>query len=286
MNQASIEAHRAFFAKLITSSVGQPGGRLTEAFAATPREHFAGPGPWSIFTAAGYIDTPSDDPTFLYQNVVVALAKESRINNGEPILHAASLAALNVKEGESVVHIGAGTGYYTAVLSRLAGATGPVTAYEINPELAQRAAANLADLANVTVCRQSGSTGTLPACDVIYVNAGATGPLDMWLDALRPGGRLLFPLTPAEGPGGMPGAGGMLLVTQTSPNQFDARFLFPAMFIPCAGARDEETAKKLSEAFKRGDMRQVQSLRRNTTPNETCWCSGNGWWLSTAKPAA
>src|SRR5947209_12723260 len=185
MNQASIEAHRAFFAKLITSSVGQPGGRLTEAFAATPREHFAGPGPWSIFTAAGYIDTPSDDPTFLYQNVVVALAKESRINNGEPILHAASLAALNVKEGESVVHIGAGTGYYTAVLSRLAGATGPVTAYEINPELAQRAAANLADLANVTVCRQSGSSGLLPTCHGIYVNARATGPLDKWLDALR-----------------------------------------------------------------------------------------------------
>ena len=207
-------------------------------------------------------------------------------HDGEPILHAANLAVLSVKEGETIVHIGAGTGYYTAVLSRLTGPTGSVIAYEIEPELAQRAAANLADLANVTVCQQSGSTGVLPSCDVIYVNAGATGPLDLWLDALRPGGRLLFPLTPAEGPGGMPGAGGMLLVTQSSPNQLDARFLFPAAFISCAGARDEETAKKLSEAFKRGDMRQVQSLRRKTTPDETCWCSGNGWWLSTAKPAA
>lgn len=283
MNQASIEARRAFFAKLITSSVGQPGGRLTEAFAATPRERFAGPGPWSIFTAAGYIETPSDDPSFLYQNVVVALSKESRINNGEPILHAASLAALNVKEGEAIVHIGAGTGYYTAVLSQLTGSAGSVVAYEIEPSLAGRAAVNLADLANVTVCQQSGSTGVLPPCDVIYVNAGATAPLDIWLDALRPGGRLLFPMTPAEGPGGMPGAGGMLLVTHSSPNQFDARFLFPVAFIACAGARDDETAKKLTEAFKRGDMRNVQSLRRNTTPDETCWCSGNGWWLSTAK---
>ena len=285
MNEDRLEAYRTFFARLITASIGQPNGQLTAAFASTPRERFVGPGPWSIFTASGYIETPSDDPVFLYQNVVVALAKESRINNGEPLLHSAGLAALDVKEGETVVHIGAGTGYYTAVLSRLAGLAGSVIAYEIEQELAQRATANLSHLANVTVCQQSGTTGVLPTCDVIYVNAGATAPLDIWLDALRPGGRLLFPLTPAEGPGGMPGAGGMLLVTQSSPDHFDARFLFPVMFIPCAGARDDETAKKLSEAFKRGDMKNVQSLRRKTAPDETCWCSGNGWWLSTGKPA-
>ncbi len=286
MDDARLKAHRTFFAKLITASIGQPNGRLTDAFAATPRERFVGPGPWNIFAAAaGYIETPSDDPAFLYQNVVVALAKESRINNGEPILHAASLATLNVQEGETVVHIGAGTGYYTAVLARLTGPTGLVFAYEIEPELAQRATANLADLPNVTVDHRSGSNGTLPTCDVIYVNAGATAPLDIWLDALRPGGRLLFPLTPAEGPGGMPGAGGMLLVTQSSPNRFDARFLYPVMFVPCVGARDGETAKKLSEAFKRGDMGKVQSLRRNTSPDESCWCAGNGWWLSRDKAA-
>jgi len=280
-----LQGHRTFFAKLITASIGQPNGRVTEAFAATPRERFAGSGPWNIFTAAGYIETPSDDPAFLYQNVTVALIKEKRINNGEPILHAASLAALNVKDGEAVVHIGAGAGYYTAVLARLTGPTGTVFSFEIEPELASRATTNLADLSNVTVHQRSGTEGPLPSCDVIYVNAGATAPLDIWLDALRPGGRLLFPLTPAEGPGGMPGAGGMLLVTRASPSHLDARFLYPVMFIPCVGARDDETAKKLSEAFKRGDMKNVQSLRRNSPPDESCWCSGNGWWLSTVKAA-
>jgi protein-L-isoaspartate(D-aspartate) O-methyltransferase len=90
-----LEAHRAFFASLITASAGVPAGRLSEAFAATPRERFLGPGPWKIFTSTGYITTPSDDPSFLYQDVTVALSEASKINNGQPVLHAVSLAALN-----------------------------------------------------------------------------------------------------------------------------------------------------------------------------------------------
>jgi protein-L-isoaspartate(D-aspartate) O-methyltransferase len=54
------------------------------------------------------------------------------------------------------------------------------------------------------------------------------------------------------------------------------------MFIPCVGARDEEMASKLAEAFQNGAMKNVRSLRRNSAPDETRWCAGNGWWLSTA----
>ena len=276
-----LEAHRTFFAKLITSTAGVPNGRLTAAFAATPRERYLGPGPWKVFTGGGYITTPTDDPAFLYQDVTVALSEESKINNGQPVLHAVNLAMLNPQPGETVIHIGAGTGYYTALLQQLIAPGGQVLAYEINPTLADRARTNLADLPNVTVYAQSGTDGPLPTCNIIYVNAGATGPLESWLDALRPGGRLLFPLTP-DGPGGTPGAGGMLLVTQT-PAGFNARFIMPVMFIPCVGARDDETAQKLAEAFRRGDMKNVHSLRRHTIPDDTCWCSGRGWWLSTAE---
>jgi protein-L-isoaspartate(D-aspartate) O-methyltransferase len=277
-----LEAHRTFFANLITASVGIPGKRLTAAFAATPREHFLGPGPWKIFTGGGYITTPTDDPAFLYQDVTVALSEASKINNGQPVMHAANLATLNPQDGETVIHIGAGTGYYTAVLARLIGPSGKVFAYEIEPTLAERATANLADLENVVVYLRSGAEGPLPACNLMYVNAGATAPLDIWLDALLPGGRLLFPLTP-DGPEGTPGAGGMLLITRVPPDRYNARFLMPVMFVPCMGARDDETAKKLAEAFKRGNLRDVRSLRRKTIPDETCWCAGNGWWLSTAE---
>ena len=197
------------------------------------------------------------------------------------MLHAVGLATLNPQSGETAVHVGAGTGYYTALLARLVSPGGQVFAYEIEPGLAERAKANLSDLANVTVYARSGAEGPLPSCNLIYVNAGATAPLDIWLDALLPAGRLLFPLTP-DGANGMPGAGGMLLITRTAAGSFDARFTMPVMFIPCMGARDPEMAKKLAEAFQRSDMRNVCSLRRNTSPDETCWCSGQGWWLSTA----
>ncbi|HET6216248.1 MAG TPA: rRNA adenine N-6-methyltransferase family protein [Acidobacteriaceae bacterium] len=279
---ATLEAHRMFYAELITSSVGMPKSRLTSAFMATPREHYLGPGPWKVFTARGYIQTPSDDPAFLYQDIVVALEDEQGINNGQPMLHALCLAALNVMEGETIVHIGAGAGYYTAILAQLTGPGGDVSAYEIQPVLAERAARCLANLPNVTVYQRSGAEASLPNCDAVYVSAGCTAPLQNWLDALRPGGRLLVPLTP-DGVGNMPGLGGMLLITRVTEKQFDARFISPVVIIPCVGARDQETAKRLAEAFKRGDSGKVRSLKLGTSPDETCWCSGNGWWLSTSE---
>jgi protein-L-isoaspartate(D-aspartate) O-methyltransferase len=167
-------------------------------------------------------------------------------------------------------------------LATLSSASGKVFAYGIGEKLAQRAANNLAHLSHVTVVPRSGAEGTIPDSDAIYVTAGATAPLDLWVDALRPSGRLLFPLTPS-GSGGKLGLGNMLLVTRVAEEQFDARFVCPAMFIPCIGGRDEDTAKKLTEAFRSGRTNKVRSLRRRTMPDETCWFSGKGWWLSTAE---
>ena len=74
----------------------------------------------------------------------------------------------------------------------------------------------------------------------------------------------------------------MLLVSRADGDRFAARFVCPAMFIPCAGARDEETAQRLTEAFQRGNLASVRSLHRATPPDSTCWVAGRGWWLSTA----
>jgi protein-L-isoaspartate(D-aspartate) O-methyltransferase len=282
-----VEAFRSFYARRTAAMAGIPAveSRLAAAFESVPRERFLGKGPWRVLTPTGYISTPSDDPAFLYQDIVVALSGdgpvnmltgEGPINNGQPSLQATCLGNVNPVNGETVLHIGAGTGYYTALLATLVGLTGVVVAYEVVPQLAERAAANLAGFAHVTVHNRSGSEGPLRAADIIYVNAGATAPLDIWLDALRIGGRLVFPLTPAAG------IGGMLLVARQSDEDFSANFISPAMFIPCIGARDDKTAQRLTDAFRRGGLGGVNSLHRNTPVDASCWFGGEGWWLSTS----
>ncbi len=270
------EAHRLFFAKLVTANAGvAPGSELEAALASTPREQFVGPPPWRIFTRSGYVESPADDPALLYQDVVVSLGGEGPFNNGQPTLHALCLAALDLKKGERVVHVGAGTGYYTTLLAKLVGESAAVDAYEVEPEFVRRARNNLVAFPCVTVHARSGAEGPLPECDVVYVNAGATEPLDVWLEALRPRGRLLFPMTPADG------VGAMLLVTKQEDGSFAARFLLQVQFVPCIGARSETTAQRLSEAFRGSGWSKVKSLRRNGPPDESCWFAGDGWWLST-----
>ena len=60
--------------------------------------------------------------------------------------------------GEHVVHIGTGTGYYTAILAHLVGPSGWVTGIEYDCELAARAKANLAPASK----RRSRPRGTAP----------------------------------------------------------------------------------------------------------------------------
>jgi protein-L-isoaspartate(D-aspartate) O-methyltransferase len=273
---SSIEAARHYYAQLVSGQGGVQDPRVTDAFAATPRERFVGDGPWTVFNfAGGYIDTPSGDPAWLYQDVLVALSRGQGINNGMPSLHARCLNALALQAGETVVHIGTGTGYYTSILASLVGPAGSVMGYELESVLLAKAKANLAELANVSVHGVSGTSGSLPSCDAIYVNAGATHPVGAWLDALRKGGRLLFPLTPDQG------LGGMLLVSCGDGERWPARFVCAAGFFPCHGARDPQMAAVLADTFRRQSLWTVRTLHRGTTPDESCWVAGDGWWLST-----
>ncbi|MBC9879657.1 methyltransferase [Bradyrhizobium sp. INPA01-394B] len=269
--------YRAFFAQLICAAAKTTDPRIEQAFRNVRREPFAGPGPWSI-TLGGhaYVATPDDDPAFLYQNTLLALDPARGVNIGMPGAHAYWLSGCGIREGETVLQIGAGTGYYTAILAELAGLNGRVYAYEIDERLAGLARENLKGIATVELRERSGIAPDLPAVDVIYVCAGAAQPASEWLEALRPRGRLVFPLAPE----GM--LGGMLMITRPEQGTaWPAKFLSRAQFIGCAGLQDSETARRLAEAFATG-WESVQSLRRGDAPDETCWFAGDGWWLSTA----
>lgn len=266
---------RSFYARVVVGAIAPTHAALVRAFSRVPREQFVGPGPWKIPVRDGYVETPSDDPRFLYQNVLVALAVDREINNGQPAMHAHALSVLKPTEGERVAHIGAGTGYYTAVLAELVGPSGTVHAYEIEEDLARRASGSLSDRSNVEVHHGSGAVVTLPQVDVIYVNAGATEPAATWLEALDRQGRLMFPLTADDGDGGM------LLLTRKSEEVFAAEFVGRLRIYPCMGARGTGASMALAEAFRLRDIKDVKSFRRRTTPDRTAWCVGADWWLST-----
>jgi protein-L-isoaspartate(D-aspartate) O-methyltransferase len=266
---------RRSYARRVTADAGCTDGRVEDAFAHVKRESFVGRGPWQIPGEGGYRTSETDDPAILYQDTTIGLAPELGINNGQPSLHAICLCAVEVGRGEVVIHVGAGTGYYTAILAELAGPTGRVHAYEISPLLAHRAALNLATYQGVTVLESSALAATLPTADVIYVSAGVTGVPSSWLAALSPRGRLVLPLTPNQGPGFM------LLIARRRENEYAARSLSPAYFIPCVGAREAAESDAVAAALRAHSPDDIRSFRLGDEPDDSAWCVGNGWWLST-----
>jgi len=90
------------------------------AFATVRREDYLGPGPWQFFRWPNtYVPSPDADPVYLYTNDLIGIAPERQLNNGQPSLHAALIAKAMPREGEHVVHVGTGAGYYTAILAHL-----------------------------------------------------------------------------------------------------------------------------------------------------------------------
>ncbi len=131
---------------------------LEDAYATVPREAYLGPGPWPLLRwPGGYLTTPDADPAWLYSDILVGIVTERRLNNGQPSAHATWIGAAAPASGEHVVHVGAGVGYYSAIMSHMAGPSGALTAIEFDPDLASRAAANLAHLPGARVLQGDGS---------------------------------------------------------------------------------------------------------------------------------
>jgi protein-L-isoaspartate(D-aspartate) O-methyltransferase len=265
---------RSFYAEFVVAKAGSTSPGLIKAFRSVDRRLYVGDGPWKVFTPAGYIETPAAEMSIIWQDVSIALDATKNINNGEPSLHALCLSALAPCAGERVVQVGAGSGYYTAILAELVGSTGAIDAYEIDAKLAAKAADNLKVYPHVQLHASSALEGSLPSADIVYVNAGASYPARSWLDSLGLGGRLLFPLTTKTG------IGVMLLVTRRNGPVFEARVIAGVGFIPCLGVRDDCLSDALAAALSLGTARDIRSLHRDSAPDASAWLIGDRWWLS------
>ncbi|KMO21060.1 protein-L-isoaspartate O-methyltransferase family protein [Methylobacterium platani] len=257
-------------------------GALEAALAAVLRERFLPPGPWHLARPqGGYAETPDDDPIYLYQDLPVAIRRERHLNNGQPSFIAGLIARGRPHRGMRAVHVGAGTGYYTALMARLAGREGRVLGIEHDPDLAAHAAAALGDLPQVRVLAGDGAAMPLPAADLILVNAGAAYPAEAWLDALATGGRLILPLTAGPLPGTPVTRGAIFLIEREAEDRYAARCLSPTLIYPCAGARDPEAERALGRALAAGGQEAVRRLcRGDALPEAGCWLRGPGWCLA------
>src|SRR5882757_5827559 len=284
--QGELKIIRAAYAKQILAAAGVVDNmRLEAALSATRREDFLGAGPWWIRRLRDYVTTPDADPVYLYTNDLVGILPKRHLNNGQPSLHAHLIHQASPAAGEHVVHIGTGTGYYTAILAHLAGPSGRVTGIEYEPELAARAKANFAGYPNVEIIEGDGALVPFDEADVIYVNAGCTRPAESWLDRLADGGRLILPMTSDQGFGaksleGVAKAGAVFRIERRG-KDYLAYWISPVAIFPCAGSRDEASERALADAFaKRGWERVTRLYRDQEIPAERCWLRGSGWCLA------
>ncbi|MDQ1834416.1 protein-L-isoaspartate O-methyltransferase family protein [Massilia scottii] len=108
-----------------------------------------------------------------------------------PKIEARILQEVAVKKHENVLEIGAGSGYMAALLAHKAR---HVTTVEINPELKELAAKNLANagLSNVTVELGNGAEGWEKGApfDVIVISGGLETLPEVFLKQVKVGGRI------------------------------------------------------------------------------------------------
>jgi protein-L-isoaspartate(D-aspartate) O-methyltransferase len=288
VTEIALDAARRMFARQMVGLTGAANERLEAAFATVPRERFLGAEPWQVrFGAAGFVSLPSNDPVYAYQDVLIALDAKRGVNNGSPSLHARLLHALDPRPGGVICHIGAGTGYYSAILAALVGPTGRVTAVEYDEALANQARANLAHLPNVDVIHGDGSLWPQSEVDAIYVNFAVERPAAAWIEQLHPQGQLMFPFGVAgrtASPGGPRHTRqGAVFVMTKGEDQHPARMVCPASFVCAEGdlQASSDERQKLAAAFSGGGAEFVQSLiwGRPIDPAR-CWYAATDWAFS------
>ncbi len=106
--------------------------------------------------------------------------------------------ALELKKGDKVLEIGAGSGYQSAIIAKLVGSKGKVVSVEIVPELVKFARDNLdrAKIRNAFVVEGDGSRGYAKQSpyDKIIVTAGAPRIPKILVDQLKENGIIVTPV--------------------------------------------------------------------------------------------
>ena len=172
-----MEAKRALMVEQQLRRRGIADPRVLDAMATIPREAFV----------------PKSQEHRAYDDAALPLALGQTIS--QPLMVAMSVEALRLRGDETVLDVGAGSGYQSAVLSRLAR---KVIGVEIIPELAENARGVLETLGidNVQIVCGDGRKGwpeEAPYHGIVVAAAAESVPEEL-MAQLEEGGRLVIPV--------------------------------------------------------------------------------------------
>lgn len=170
---------------------------------------------------------PEDRRERAYEDGPLEIGEGQTIS--QPLIVAYMIALAKLRGGETVLEVGAGSGYAAAVLGCIAAR---VFAIERLRGLASAAAARLAAMsaANVEIICGDGTLGLKERApfDAIIVSAAAPAAPPTLKHQLKLGGRLIVPVGEH--------AQTLTRITRVSEDGFEETALAPVMFVPLIGA--------------------------------------------------
>lgn len=186
---------------------------LLDAMRHVPRHEFVAP----EFAEAAYDDNP------------LPIAAGQTIS--QPYIVALMIEAAGIEPGDTVLEIGAGSGYAAAIIGRIAAR---VLAIERHPDLAEASARRIARLGydNVRILSGDGSAGCPEESpfDAILVAASGSHVPEILKSQLAIGGALVMPI------GGEGEDQSLVRVCRLDEDAFELEDLGPVRFVPLLGA--------------------------------------------------
>ncbi len=182
--------------------------RIREALEKFPRERFV----------------PADLVNHAYEDRPLPIGEAQTIS--QPYTVVFMLELLGAREGDSVLEIGAGSGWQTALLSHLVGASGHTWAYEINREVGKFGKKNLAQFklknADYVIADASRRWAEHAPYDRIIAGAAFDEIPDVLRQLLKVGGRLVAPTQEQD----------VRVIERVGQDQFDERVYPGFVFVP------------------------------------------------------